>query len=73
MTKVRLRDLEKLAREFCGEVYVEAINNGHYRIALTGPKGTRTVFAPSTPSDWRSMKNMRSQIRRTAKELGCNV
>lgn len=73
MTRIRLRDLEKLALKFCDEVFVEVMNNGHYRIAMTGPKGTRTVFAPSTPSDWRSIKNVRSQIRRTAKKLGCNV
>ena len=37
--------------------------SGH--VKLTAPNGD-IVFVPSTPSDWRSMRNVRAQIRRVS-------
>ncbi len=39
----------------------ERTRNGHVR--FTSPKGA-TVFGPSTPSDRRSLLNVRAQLRR---------
>lgn len=35
---------------------------GHWK--LSHPEAERDVFAPATPSDWRSMKNVEAQIKR---------
>lgn len=42
---------------------VSRTNSGHIRI--TRPEMRSPVFLASTPSDWRALKNARSEIRRT--------
>ncbi|HKO85635.1 MAG TPA: type II toxin-antitoxin system HicA family toxin [Actinomycetota bacterium] len=53
------RELEELAAEF--GFTVERTRSQHY--ALRKP-GRPPVFQSSTPSDWRSTRNLRSQLRR---------
>lgn len=57
MKKLR-RELEK---EFPYAV-IEMANGGHLRLRL--PNG-RSVFTSSTPSDRRTLMNLRSEVRRT--------
>lgn len=40
---------------------IEPTRGGHYRLVL--PNG-RSVIAPSTPSDWRTLNNMRAMVKR---------
>ncbi|CAB4203540.1 hypothetical protein UFOVP1382_153 [uncultured Caudovirales phage] len=39
---------------------VDKTGAGHWRVA--SPSGP--IFMPSTPSDWRAVKNMRAALRR---------
>lgn len=51
----------------------EKTKKGHWR--LTHPKAAYHVIAPGTPSDYRSVKNTESELRRAlrAAEAGANV
>lgn len=42
----------------------------HLRIEIVGPLGTKTLFTSSSPSDHRTMLNLRSQVRRAARDIG---
>lgn len=44
---------------------VERTRNGHLK--FTHPRAERPVFAPATPSDYRSAANTRAALRRALK------
>jgi hypothetical protein len=50
----------ELTREFPFAV-IEHTGGNHFRLTL--PNG-RSVFAPATPSDCRSLRNVRAEVRR---------
>lgn len=58
------KDIKKLRRALERDGFtVQDTPGGHTRI--THPDKPGIVFGPSTPSDWRALKNMKAQIRRT--------
>lgn len=57
--KKQIRELIRVARRQGWEV--TTTNGSHLR--WRGPDGG-LVFTPSTPSDWRSIKNMTAQLRK---------
>lgn len=57
------KEIRKLLREAEDAGWeVELRKGGHYR--LKSPDGEHLVFLPSTPSDPRSWRNTRAQLRR---------
>lgn len=48
---------------------LEKTAGGHYRITLKAGDQAKVAFAPSTPSDWRAIPNMKAQLRRAMREL----
>ena len=56
-----MRKIEReLRREFAGAT-VESTNGGHIRLRL---ENGETVITASTPSDWRTMRNLRAEVKR---------
>ncbi|MDO8312154.1 MAG: hypothetical protein Q7T25_09455 [Sideroxyarcus sp.] len=39
-------------------------------INLASAKGSRKVYAPCTPSDWRNLQNLRRDMKKVAVEIG---
>jgi hypothetical protein len=58
--KKQIRELIRIAEAQGWEV--TPTNSSHLR--WRGPEGHGLVFTPSTPSDWRSIKNATAQLRR---------
>jgi hypothetical protein len=60
-----MRQLIALVREAPGWT-VSLTGGGHYRIK---PPAGRLLFVPSTPSDWRSIRNARADLRKLGLEI----
>lgn len=58
--KKRLKELIRIAEAQGWQV--STTGGGHLR--WTGPDDEGPVFTPSTPSDWRALKNATSVLRR---------
>jgi len=56
------REIRKLAAKYEFEVLMT--KNSHYKLIRPG---CPTVFTSSTASDWRTLKNLEAQIRRSLK------
>jgi hypothetical protein len=62
-----LQSLRKMVGEFSAEYEISRTKSGHYAVRIKGASGLKmTVFAPSTPSDHRSMLNVKTKIRHAA-------
>lgn len=60
-----LQSLKELVEQFSRDFEISLTGSGHYAVRLTVSSGARaTVFAPSTPSDHRSMLNVKTKLRR---------
>lgn len=57
-----LQDLLNEARAAGFDVPDKPERSGHYRI--TPPGGGKKITCPCTPSDWRTLLNLRAQLRR---------
>jgi hypothetical protein len=55
------RTIRYLAREYGATL--DVTGSCHFRLRL--PNGG-LVYAPSTPSDWRAVRNLRANLRRAA-------
>jgi hypothetical protein len=64
-----LQHLEHLVQEFAKEYEIGRTRSGHFSVVMTIRGAKVTVFAPGTPSDHRSMKNVRTKLRRAAQNL----
>lgn len=62
--KKEIKRLVALAEEQGWTVEVRRTNH----LCFKAPDGESMVFAPATPSDHRSMKNVRAQLRREGLE-----
>lgn len=59
------QELEKICDRVGGcQVEKKKTGSGHYLIVSTNPDKPWSVAAPSTPSDWRGLKNMEADLRR---------
>jgi hypothetical protein len=57
-------DLQRLFRELRRHGFaVSKTGGGHQRITRTGRPGA-AVFTASTPSDWRTIRNLKSNLRK---------
>lgn len=62
-----LQSLKDMVEEFAKEYEISLTRSGHFAVRLTGASGAKvTVFAPTTPSDHRSMLNVKTKLRRAA-------
>ena len=64
MTK-SMRELSReLSRHNIAMVSTRVTSGNHHCIVIATPDGDRKIFASSTPSDRRSMRNIVAQARR---------
>lgn len=62
-----LQSLRRMVEEFAADYEISRTRSGHYAVRIKGTSGSEmTVFAPSTPSDHRSMLNVKTKIRHAA-------
>lgn len=71
MASKHARELLSCARAVCENATVERNGSGHYTVTLRGPLGVRKVYISSTPSDWRTMRNFKTKIKKMAAVVGC--
>lgn len=64
-----LDHLRKMVEEFASDYVIERTKGGHLAVCMRHNGARATVIAPSTPSDHRSMLNVRTQLRRAAVSL----
>jgi hypothetical protein len=64
-----LQHLETLVQEFVKEYEIGRTKSGHFSVVMAIDGRKVTVFAPGTPSDHRSMKNVRTKLRRAVQGL----
>lgn len=62
-----IKDLVNIAKEQGWTVY-QSKRRGHWKFFSPDPN-VPVIFTSSTPSDWRSAKNLRSELRRNG--LAC--
>lgn len=65
----------ELNRELAGidgldDYAIETTRGNHLKITMRVGGAKRVEYGPSTPSDWRSMHNVRARVKRAARELG---
>ena len=61
--KKQFKELAKIVEEFTTDHEIALTSGGHLRILLRRNGATKTVFAPQTPSDHRSMLNVRTKVK----------
>lgn len=63
----KTREMTRLVRTLRKQgIEVTVGGGGHYRVDLPGGG---TMFLPRSPSDYRSLRNVRAQLRREGVEL----
>lgn len=66
----RLRELKRLvADEVPDEFDITLTRNNHYRVVLRSGNNRSTLFFSSTPSDFRAVRNFRSQVRNAHRRI----
>jgi hypothetical protein len=63
------KDLVRMIEEFTTDHDIQPAKSGHISITIRRNGNHRTVFAPLTPSDHRSMLNVRTKVRRAYTEM----
>jgi hypothetical protein len=59
-----LQSLRRMIEEFAADYEICRTKSGHYAVRIKSASGSNmTIFAPSTPSDHRSMLNVKTKIR----------
>lgn len=61
-----LKHLQNLVQEFASDYEIIRTKRGHFAVEMRIKGSTRTIFAPGTPSDHRSMMNVRTKLRKAA-------
>jgi hypothetical protein len=64
-----LQHIEELVQEFAKDYEIARTRSGHFAVVMKLGQSKATVFAPGTPSDHRSMKNVRTKLRKAALTL----
>jgi hypothetical protein len=67
--KKHFKELVDMVAEFTPDHSIDLTNGGHVRIVLRRRGQSRTVFAPQTPSDHRSMLNVRTKVRHAFQQM----
>ncbi|NKX37310.1 hypothetical protein HGG70_05100 [Rhodobacteraceae bacterium R_SAG4] len=67
-----LRALKEILKDMGLPESVET-SHRHPKVIIVGPLGQRKVTVSSSPSDHRALMNIRTDIRRVAREVGALV
>ncbi|MNU29049.1 hypothetical protein D3C71_174960 [compost metagenome] len=68
--KKHLRSLEDMVSEMTKDYDIVQTRSGHYAVTIRSGGRKAKVIAPGTPSDHRSMLNVRAKIRQTVRSFG---
>lgn len=68
--KKHLRSLEDMVSEMTKDYDIVQTKSGHYAVTIRSGGRKARVIAPGTPSDHRSMLNVRAKIRQTVRSFG---
>lgn len=71
--KGNLREIRKVIEELGLSGLNVKRRSSSIGIEVVGPRGRRMVFASITPSDWRTARNLRTELRRAARDVGLQV
>jgi diadenosine tetraphosphate (Ap4A) HIT family hydrolase len=63
------KELKRIIAEFTTDHDIQPAKSGHIAITIRRNGAQRTVFSPLTPSDHRSMLNVKTKIRRAFNEM----
>ena len=71
MSSIRkhFKEIQKMVEEFTSDHEIKLTKNGHLSILVRHNGGKRTVFSPQTPSDHRSMLDVKRKIKLAYNEL----
>lgn len=71
MSSIRkhFKEIKNMVDQFTTDHVIELTKGGHLSIQLTHNGAKRTVFAPQTPSDRRSMLDVKRKVRLAFTEL----
>ena len=64
-----VKELRRMVEEFAIQYEIERTKSGHLAVRMAAGNARTTVFAPGTPSDHRSMLNVRTKLKRAVEEL----
>lgn len=64
------RELLAFAKQYDPTATIEATGGSHLALELHGPNGSRRVVTALSPSDRRAVLNIKSDIRRAARDVG---
>lgn len=67
--KKHLQSLEAMVSEMTTDYDIAQTRSGHYAVTIRSRGRQAKVFAPGTPSDYRSMLNVRAKIRQTIRSF----
>lgn len=71
--RVRPSEIHTIARDLGILDAIVEQGRKHIKVFIEGPLGKRMVVTSSSPSDYRSMLNFRSDLRRHAREIGAII
>jgi hypothetical protein len=63
------KELVRMVEQFTTDHEIRAAKSGHISITIRRNGAHRTVFSPLTPSDHRSMLNVKTKVRRAYNEM----
>lgn len=71
MSSIRkhLKEIKQIVEQFTTDHVIELTKGGHLSIQLRHNGAKKTVFAPQTPSDHRSMLDVKRKVRTAFNEL----
>jgi gas vesicle protein len=67
--KKHLQSLEAMVSEMTKDYDIVQTRSGHYAVTIRSRGRQAKVFAPGTPSDYRSMLNVKAKIRQTIRSF----
>jgi hypothetical protein len=68
-TRKQFRDLKRLVATLSNDFEIAQQSNGHIRITVNGPLGSRFVIAAGTASDYRASRNLSADLARAVLEV----
>ena len=71
MSSIRkhFKEIKQMVEQFTTDHVIELTKGGHLSIQLRHKGAKKTVFAPQTPSDHRSMLDVKRKVRIAFNEL----
>lgn len=69
MKNRRIKELSEVVSKHTEDFEIKPRRSGHLEIVLRVGKKTRKYFTGSTPSDWRAIKRLDSDVRKIVDEM----